>query len=374
VRVVVDAVAARTGGGPVRLRELARTFPALRPGFDYVFAVRGEFAPVVHEIAPGIRTISPSAMFDRVPARLWWEHRSLPRRMGAWAPDVAFSPFNVLPTEWPGRRPSLGVIVSNLAPYSPIIRRMYGGMGGRRLEALRRLTDRTLRRADRIFLLSRQGLDLIGADLLGDRAEVIPMAPPPPPPPEDSNASHGFPDEPFFVVAGDLVRYKGVETVVAALAALQPWERPHLVICGRPLERAYVDMLHRQVGEVGVADKVRFAGTLPHAEVMALMRRARGCVMPSRFENQSRVPVEAMACGTPVLVASIPSFHEACGEAALYFQVDNPKELAAHLRNVLASDGDHRRLRQAGLERVGAMEHGSASERVLRWMDTVADG
>jgi D-inositol-3-phosphate glycosyltransferase len=374
MRVVVDAVAARTGGGPVRLRELARTFPALRPGFDFVFAVPGELAPVVKGIAPGIRTLSPPATFDRIPARLWWEHRSLPRRMRSWAPDVAFSPFNVLPTEWPGRRPRLGVIVSNLAPYSPIVRRMYGGMGGRRLDALRRLTDRTIRRADRVFLLSRQGFDLIGPELLGDRAELIPMAPPPPPPPQETNGPRGVPDEPFFLMAVDLVRYKGVETAIAALAELPSGERPFLLVCGRPVERDYVDALHRQVNELGVGDRVRFAGALPHEEAMALMRRARGCVMPSRFENQSRVPVEAMACGTPVLAASVPSFHEACGEAALYFAVDRPQELAALLRTVLDSDGEHRRLRQAGLERVGAMEHGSASERVLRWMDEVAGG
>jgi glycosyltransferase involved in cell wall biosynthesis len=139
------------------------------------------------------------------------------------------------------------------------------------------------------------------------------------------------------LVVADLYRYKGVEQVVRALASVNGPYGPHLVVCGRPAEPDYLLALKKQATSLGLADRVHFRGQVAHAEVLALMRGARACIASSRFENLSRIPSEAMSAGTAIVASDIPSYREVCSDAALYFRLDAPHELAEHMR-VLASD------------------------------------
>jgi glycosyltransferase involved in cell wall biosynthesis len=224
-----------------------------------------------------------------------------------------------------------------------------------------------LRRADRIFLLSRQALDLIPPGILGDRAEVIPMGVPPPA--ESRNGSGPQPAEPYFLIATDLLRYKGIEVALRAMALLPSDAAASLVVCGRPMEPSYVRALRSEAQRLGVASRVRWLGSVGHAEILRLMHEAVGCIIPSRFENQSRVPVEAMSQGSPVVASDVPAFREACGDAALYFALDEPSTLAAHAERLLR-DPDLRDERvRAGRNRVGSLSPLSASERILESLE-----
>lgn len=369
MRVLVDALAASTGGGPVRVRELATSLPALRPEDEFVFAVSGEMAPTVHRFAPDATTLTPPARMQRLPGRVLWEHRSLPRIHRRQPVDVALSPFNVIPTRWPERRPVLAVIISNLAPYAPELRTMYGGRPRMRLELLRALTDRTVRRVDRIFLLSTQAFDLIGRDVLGDRAEVIPMAPPSIPdvlPPISDR-----PDAPFFFFSSDLVRYKGLETAIEALARLDDRYPPFLLVSGRAVESDYAAAMRQLALRLGVERQVRFLGATPHDLVLSLMRESVACVIPSRFENPGRVPVEAMATGAPILASDVPAFREACGDAAWYFPFGHADELAGMMQDLLRRPSLRGPMIEAGLARIAGMVPSSASEQMLSSLDAL---
>jgi glycosyltransferase involved in cell wall biosynthesis len=366
MRVLVDAIGAVSGGGPNRVRELARTFPTLRPSYEYLFVVRAEMRSAVREIAPAVKTIVPPRMFAAPPPRLVWEHLVLPSRTSGFAPDVVFSPFNVAPTHWRGK-PRLAVIVSNLCPYAPEVISRYTGTGRLRLDLLRRLTDATLRRADHIFLLSEQAWSLIDPRLLNGKAQVIPMAPPP-----ITNVLDGsgdFPTEPYFVIATDLVRFKGVEMVIAAVGRLPAHERPLVLVCGRAAERDYVDSLRRQIADARVEEWVRLAGPKSQSEMLGLLSHARGCIAPSRFENLSRVPVEAMAAGIPVLAADVPAYRESCADAAAYFDVDDANALAQQMRDLVRDDAFHADLRARGQKRIAGVGASAASARILDAID-----
>lgn len=364
----MNAVAARSGGGTVRLRELASSLTTVGPGHRYLFVVRKQLAGAVADRAPSSEILSPPPAFDRVPARVLWEHLRLPRIARSWAPDVVFSPFNVLPVRWPEPKPKLAVIVSNLAPYATEVRRMYRGKERLRLEALKRLTDRSLEHADRVFLLSAQAFDLIDPRILDGRAEVISMAPPST---ADLPASEG-PAGPFFVIVSDLLRYKGIELAIDALAALEDG-RPSLLICGNALDGRYTARLREQAERQSVSDRVRFLGPLDHGAVLGLFRSCVACLVPSRFENKSRVAVEAMAMGAPVIASDLSTFRESCGDAALYFDLGHPHpQLAAHMRQVLNDGRLRRRLGEAGTARVGTMQSTEATEQILASLERLA--
>jgi glycosyltransferase involved in cell wall biosynthesis len=110
-------------------------------------------------------------------------------------------------------------------------------------------------------------------------------------PPVDTEAftpDRSVPEEDFFLLAGRLVPYKRPDiAIAAATAAGVP-----LVVAGDGRSTEYC----RSIAGPGVT----FLGRVPHEQLLSLHRRARALLMPG-VEDFGIVPVEAMACGTPVL-------------------------------------------------------------------------
>ena len=100
-----------------------------------------------------------------------------------------------------------------------------------------------------------------------------------------------------------------------------------------------------------------------------LYRRAACLVFPSLYEGFGQPPLEAMACGCPVAVSRAGSLPEACGDAAAYFDPEEPEDIAAVVAAVLESP---ERLVAAGLERAAQFtwtESARRHEAVYRSLD-----
>lgn len=354
-----------------RSREMARSLPALRPGNEYLFAVQPAVAEKLREIDARVRTLTPPPPFRRSHLQLAWHQLLLPRAASSFRPQAVIAPFNVAPLIWRGSRPACAVIVSNLAPYSEVVTRMYRGVDARRLSLLRRLTDATLARADCVFVQSEQAFDLIDRRLIEGKVELIPM---PPPNITGVSADVQRPPRPYVIVAGDLVRYKGVEVVLRGLAAIEPSSRPFLLLCGRPAEPHYVRTLKRLVEAKGLEHHVAPPRMTPHDELLGLMGGAVACIACSRFENPGRVQFEAMALGTPVIASDIRAHRETCGDAALYFPLTDPKRLADHLRTLVHDEAAQAEWAARGLRHTAHMSPTDASSRILSRLETVVSG
>lgn len=329
---------------------------------------RGAVATALRQAPGAFDVIAPPAHMAGTPGRLSWELLWVPRHLERH-PDVVFSPFNVAPTRWRAAQPRIGIIISSLAPFSRELCAMYRGVARARLEAIRRLTIATMDAAERIFILSEQARAMLDLDAHGDRVELIPMAPPR----LDSPHEHGIDldngdGRPTMLVVAHLMRYKGVEWTLDAVRRLPPHERPLLLIAGKPLERAYTRHLRELETRHRLHADIRWLGDLRHERVLALMRHVTACVVPSRFENPGRVPVEAMALGTPVIASDIPAFREACGSAAAYFPPADTERLAEVMRTVVADPSLRARLVAAGNERIVQLRPDSATRRIMAWM------
>jgi glycosyltransferase involved in cell wall biosynthesis len=110
------------------------------------------------------------------------------------------------------------------------------------------------------------------------------------------------------------------------------------------------------------AGNVRHIGHVNDRELRALYEHALCLVFPSFYEGFGFPPVEAMACGCPVIVSDRSSLPEVCGEAALYCDPDSPKDIARQIRR-LASDN---------ALRTGLIEKGFERSKLFRWEKAAA--
>jgi glycosyltransferase involved in cell wall biosynthesis len=147
----------------------------------------------------------------------------------------------------------------------------------------------------------------------------------------------GGPREPFLLYPANRWRHKNHDRLFQAFALVRR-ERPdlRLVLTGTGHDREPLP--------AGVESR----GRVDDAELIRLYRSASALVFPSLYEGFGQPPIEAMACGCPVVVSNVTALPEVCGEAARYFDPTSPEQMAAA---VLAVLDDPSELVRRGLER-----------------------
>jgi colanic acid/amylovoran biosynthesis glycosyltransferase len=147
---------------------------------------------------------------------------------------------------------------------------------------------------------------------------------------------------------GRLVERKGHRFLLEAIAGLEGIE---LVIAGDGPER---ENLAGLTENLGVADRVEFAGVVGQDEALYLYHRADVFCLPSLAEGLPTVLIEAMACGVPVVSTRIDGVPELVsdGEDGLLCEAGDPGALASPLRRLAADPAERERLGRAGRAKV----------------------
>ena len=144
-------------------------------------------------------------------------------------------------------------------------------------------------------------------------------------------------DRPRLLSLGRLVRRKGVDEAIEALRRVPAAE---LVIAGGAGDGdPDAARLQECARRAGVADRVRLVGPVARDEVPALLRSADVVVCVPWYEPFGIVPLEAMACGRPVVASSVGGIQDTVVDqvTGLLVPARRPELLAAALRDVLAS-------------------------------------
>ncbi|ABU60168.1 glycosyltransferase family 4 protein [Roseiflexus castenholzii] len=115
----------------------------------------------------------------------------------------------------------------------------------------------------------------------------------------------------------------------------------------------------------GVAGQVRFIGRIPDDDLPALVAGARLFVYPSLYEGFGLPPLEALASGTPVVVANTSSLPEVVGDAGLYCDPYQVSDIARQIAALLDSEDLALRLRHAGIERAKQFSWERAARETL---------
>jgi glycosyltransferase involved in cell wall biosynthesis len=159
----------------------------------------------------------------------------------------------------------------------------------------------------------------------------------------------------FVLFAGNVKPHKNLERLIRAFARVRGQEGNEdlrLVLLGDDVGR-YAS-LRRTADEAGVRQDVRFFGFVPHQTLAALYRMATLFAFPSLYEGFGLPPLEAMACGTPVVTSRMSSLPEVVGDAALLVDPYSEEEIAQAIARVLDDEDLRHRLVERGLVRAAS--------------------
>lgn len=181
----------------------------------------------------------------------------------------------------------------------------------------------------------------------------------------------GFDERPVLLHVGNNWFYKNLEGVIKALALLQAdssGRSPILVKVGKGL----TPKQRKLACELGVAERIRELGVLDSEELRAIYWTTDVLVFPSWWEGFGWPPLEAMACGTPVVCSDRGSLGEVAGDAALIVNPEEPEAIADAVSRVLKDMNLRQSLILKGLERAKQFTWERAAEQTFQVYQEIA--
>lgn len=365
--------APNTGSGQY-LHGLARALPQVAPQHQYTLllpVVPGEQQPNVPVASEHVTFVSVPTPFDvrsKQLAKLWFEQIGVPQAVARLRADLLFVPYAAAPLH--ARVPIVTTVHDIIWHLLPEYR------GKAAFRAYTRLVVAATRRAAHILadsahsrrdiiahlgvaparvttVLLAAGAQYRPLDQAQSRAEVT--------------ARYGL-EAPFVYYVGGLDARKNVPTLLRAWALLRNSGGPPatLAIAGRALsgDTLLFPDIDRLIVELGIGSSVRRLD-VPHADNPLLYNAATVFAAPSRYEGFGLGPLEAMACGTPVVCANASSVPEVVGDAALLVVPDDARDWANALWRVLADAPLRAELRMRGLQRAALFSYDQVARETL---------
>lgn len=297
--------------------------------------------------------------------------------LASWAddrPDVVHAHFwmSGLAALRAGR--AAGVPVAQTFHALGLVKRRHQGSADTSPETRTAHEARIMREADRLIATcSDEVFELLHGGAQRQRVSVVPCGVDTDRfRPDGPRAPRGR--RPRLLAVGRLVPRKGVDDAIRALARLRDAEL--VVAGGPPAHRRDTDpevaRLRGVAVAAGVADRVVFRGAVSRDEMPALMRSADVVVCAPWYEPFGIVPLEAMACGVPVVGSRVGGLldtvvHEVTG---LHVAPRHPEGLAAAVASLLADRGRRAAMGAAGVRR--ARRHYSWSRVAAATVDAYA--
>ena len=168
---------------------------------------------------------------------------------------------------------------------------------------------------------------------------------------------HGLVAGKFALVVGTGAAHKNITAIEQGASLLE--QRGMMLAVAGSADPSLVYSTNSNAGCIG-----RRLGRVTDAELRALYESALCLLFPSRYEGFGLPPVEAMACGCPVLASRGGAVEEICGDAALYFSADDRRSMTDAIERLLDEEGLACDLRARAIARAASFRW-DVSARVL---------
>lgn len=298
---------------------------------------------------------------DRSPNGVLWQQLVLPRVVVREECDVLWGPHATLPTSL--AIPAVVSIHDLTSIKMPHRHRL------RTILSFNTFIRRSLEMASRIAAVSRLAADEVirGFGIAPSKIEIVPNGVSDYFTPDETRGSI----EPFILYTGTLEPRKGIGELLAAWSSL-PGRRPKLVLAGdpgwgtSPLLRRYRDAIAS--GDIDVR------GFVDRQTLRALYRDCALFVYPSHFEGFGLPPLEAMACGAPVVAARGGAIPDTVGNAALLVAPGDADALRAAIARVLTDPALATDLTSRGRARAALFRWETSAARMAELLRVAAAG
>jgi glycosyltransferase involved in cell wall biosynthesis len=167
----------------------------------------------------------------------------------------------------------------------------------------------------------------------------------------------GLSEHGYILAVGGRSRRKNLTVIEQALTEFDGF--PTLAVAGGGASRAFA------ASDTASVSNSVFLDHISDAAIKALYQSALCLVFPSRYEGFGLPPLEAMACGCPVIASRAASMPEICGDAALYCDPDRPDTVAANIRLVMTDPALRIKLIASGAERARLFSWERSASKLL---------
>jgi glycosyltransferase involved in cell wall biosynthesis len=354
MRIAINASFRMTtrGGGLIHLQQLLKGFAQIEADQDHSILIyaRHESIPLLQPfIGPRTSLLSVGKKGMRPMAKLAWEQFSLVRQAKKDGADVIYCPGGIAPL-----KSSVPTVVSvrNALPFCDGLGpQMLGLKGWLGATSLREVIQRSVRSATRAIFPSRFLMNALIAKLRlmdAGHADLIYHGRDAHPPPGTTTSPPKLPER-YILSVSHLYRYKHtlglIEGYAHASDALGD-QGLELVLAGEATDASYLRRIHERIRQYGLKGRVHLLGSVPHFSIPDLLAGCHFFVFQSLCENCPNTLVEALAAAAPIACSGVSAMPEIAGDAAIYFNPRDPKEIASVLVR-LALDDDLRRTLRA---------------------------
>ncbi|MCX6340469.1 MAG: glycosyltransferase family 1 protein [Candidatus Aureabacteria bacterium] len=166
--------------------------------------------------------------------------------------------------------------------------------------------------------------------------------------------------------AGRADPYKNLISLVRAAEAVNANGKIHCTIVVAGEKDSRYPEVDNYINRAGIHNEVRFIGSLDEDELIPLYNAADVLVLPSFYEGFGLPPLEAMACGTPVICSNRASLPEVVGDAGILVEPTDVRAIASAMEHVFTDGALRARMSAAGLERAKLFPWKKTAEETLK--------
>jgi glycosyltransferase involved in cell wall biosynthesis len=331
VRIFINAIGSSVGGGVTYLKGLIHGLAKVDADNEYVVGVRADRGGFYDVAASNFRFVVYDVARRGMPVRFLWEQVFQPREMKRLGVDLLFMPHS-----YGSARPGVPQVVCLQVPY-PVqeyatsayhklrwaMRNTMLRMSVARTTTFITVSDDLRQVVHRMFGIPLDRMVPIhhGADLHfapGDPATARARV----------EAALGLRGR-YLLTVSDLYVHKNYMNLVRAFdAGRERLGERKLVVAGDLTDKKEWARIEAFLRERKLKLSVLFPGRIGWDNLKDLYVGADGFVFPSKHETFGLPPLEAMASGIPVAVSRASCMPEICGEAARYFDPDDPRDMA----------------------------------------------
>lgn len=174
----------------------------------------------------------------------------------------------------------------------------------------------------------------------------------------------------ILCLASETRPYKNIDRLIEAYGNLRLLDFD-LVIVGS-LNKLDKKQLKEKLKGLRIQDRVRFLGYVPDDDLPGLYCGAEVFIFPSLYEGFGLPPLEAMACGCPVVVSNTSSLPEVCGDAAYYVDPYEIESIVEGIRAVVSDSELKRNLCHKGIERAKMFTWEKTVREILHVIDQIS--